>query len=197
MSSSLVGHRVPPSLKWPLFKKGLLFSKSSFKKIRVTPATAAAAFILAGMLSLSAPSEAREQPLAAQAKGTVATSELDLAGLSFYALEEDILALLGPPKSREIAPTAYIDEVLYYGGISIAIAGGQVWDIVATSPKFCTPSGICPGDSVDYVFNILGPTDILYSGESETAVYTTPDMGCSMNLDIVADAVSQIKLTCP
>ncbi len=165
------------------------------------PHTVAVTFILTGVLALALPTEAADshvdRQLVARTKGIVSTSEFSIAGLSFYASEDEILAMLGSPKSREIAPTDYIDEVLYYGGISIAVTGGQVWDIVATSPKFCTPSGICPGDSVDYVFDILGPTDITQYGGLQTAVYTAPDLGCSLNLDIVADAVSQIKLTCP
>jgi hypothetical protein len=170
-----------------------------------TTYTVAITLLLTGCLILVASREAVAKRPAiqttiqteGQTKGIVSSSEFDLSGLSFYTLEEDILTLLGPPKSRDIAPTAYIDEVLYYGGISIAIAGGQVWDIIATSPKFCTPSGVCPGDSVDYVFNILGATEITQSGGREMMSYTAPETSCSLNLDIVADAVSQIELTCP
>lgn len=191
MTSSTVDHRSTKPLGWAILKKS--YANTTY--------TVAVTLILTGFLSFAAAREAVAKrpaiPIGDQTKGIVSSSEFDLSGLSFYTLEEDILALLGPPKSRDIAPTAYIDEVLYYGGISIAIAGGQVWDIIATSPKFCTPSGVCPGDSVDYVFNILGPTDITQSGGGERATYTAPDTGCSLNLDIVADTVSQIGITCP
>ncbi len=128
------------------------------------------------------------------AKGTVSAGEFSLAGLDFYATEAEVIAILGSPKSRETQPNSFIDEVLYFGGISVAIAGNQVWDIIATSPKFCTPSGVCPGDSVDYAFNVLGPTDIV----GQEAIYTSPMMGlCSINLGISGDIISQIKLACP
>lgn len=130
-------------------------------------------------------------------KGTVYPGELNLSGLTLNTTETEIYSLLGPPKSREIGPTSYIDEILYYGGISIAVSGGMVWDIIATSPKFCTPSGVCPGDSVDWVFDTLGSTALVPAGSGQRAIYASPSMGsCSLNLDIVAEAVSQIELAC-
>lgn len=126
-------------------------------------------------------------------KANVYAGELSIAGISLSSTEDDILWLLGPPKSREALPGSFIDEILYYGGISISLAGGQVWDIIATSPKFCTPSGVCPGDSVSRVFNTLGPTDII----GQRAVYTASGMGsCVMDLSIAYNAVSQIQLVC-
>lgn len=136
----------------------------------------------------------QHQTVQLAAKGTVSAGELSITGLNFYATEAEVLAVLGPPKSRETLPNSFIDEVLYFGGISIAVAGGQVWDIIATSPKFCTPSGVCPGDSVDYAFNVLGPTDIV----GQEATYTSPATGsCSISLGISGDIISQIKLACP
>ncbi|MFK8185866.1 MAG: hypothetical protein AB8B99_21015 [Phormidesmis sp.] len=126
-------------------------------------------------------------------KANVYAGELSIAGVTLSSTEDDILWLLGPPKSREVMAGSFIDEILYYGGISISLAGGQVWDIIATSPKFCTPSGVCPGDSVSRVFNTFGPTDII----GQRAVYTASGMGsCVIDLSIAYDAVSQIQLVC-
>ncbi|MGB3300959.1 MAG: hypothetical protein WBA76_22045 [Phormidesmis sp.] len=142
----------------------------------------------------SIPQPKRELPQAAAIKGTVSASEFNIVGLDFYATESDVFAILGPPKSREALPNSFIDEVLYFGGISVAMLGGQVWDIIATSPKFCIPSGVCPGDSVAAAFDILGPTEII-GGE---AIYTSPAMGaCSINLGLSGDIIDQIKLACP
>ena len=127
---------------------------------------------------------------------SIHSGELNLSGLTLNTSEIGIYDLLGEPKSRDINPTSYIDEILYYGGISVAISDGRVWDIVATSPKFCTPSGVCPGDSVDLLFDTLGPTALIPAGGRQRAIYAAPSMGCSLNLDIVADTVSQIELAC-
>jgi hypothetical protein len=203
MTSSIVCHRSSAKLYGWAIRWAIRWAILNRKGYTSASQTAAACLILAsiltpGILTPGVPIKAAEKLPIAQAKGTVSTSEFDLAGVNFYTLETDVVELLGPPKSRDIAPTSYIDEVLYYGGISIAITGGQVWDIVATSPKFCTPSGVCPGDSVDYVFSILGPTDITQSGDRQTATYTAPEMSsCSLELDIVADTVNQITITCP
>ncbi len=130
-------------------------------------------------------------------KGTVYAGELNLSGLTLNTTESEVYSLLGPPKSREISPTSYIDEILYYGGISVALSGGMVWDIIATSPKFCTPSGVCPGDSIDLVFDTLGFTALVPSGGSQRAIYAAPSMGsCALNLDVVAESVSRIVLAC-
>ena len=123
-------------------------------------------------------------------KASVYAGELSIAGVTLYSTKEDVLWMLGTPKSQETLPGSFIDEILYFGGISISFAGNQVWDIVSTSPKYCTPSGICPGDPVSYVFDTLGPTDIV----GQNAVYTAG--GCRMDLGIAYDAVSQIKLVC-
>lgn len=180
--------------------------------------TSATSFLVACALAIATPHSASAQPASPQAthsatslkpaigqkhqqqtvqlsvKGTVSADEFSITGLDFYATEAEVIAILGPPKSRETLPDSSIDEVLYFGGISVAIVGDQVWDIIATSPKFCTPSGVCPGDSVDYAFNVLGPTDIV----GQEAIYTSPAMGsCSINLGISGDIVSQIKMACP
>lgn len=145
-------------------------------------------------LNPSITQQKRKLPQAAANKGTVSASEFNIVGLDFYATESDVFAILGPPKSREALPDSFIDEVLYFGGISIAMLGGQVWDIIATSPKFCIPSGVCPGDSVETAFDILGRTEIV----GAEAIYTSPAMGaCSINLGISEDIISQIKLACP
>lgn len=127
---------------------------------------------------------------------TINPGELNLSGITLNTSETEIYNILGSPKSRDIGPTSYIDEILYFGGISIAVSGGMVWDIVATSPKFCTPSGVCPGDSVDLLFDTLGPTALIPAGGRQRAIYAAPSMGCSLNLDIVANTVSQIELAC-
>lgn len=127
---------------------------------------------------------------------TIYPGELNLSGITLSTTETEIYNILGSPKSREISPTAYIDEILYFGGISIAVSNGVVWDIIATSPKFCTPSGVCPGDSVDRLFDTLGPTALIPAGGRQRAIYAAPALGCSLNLDIVSDAVSQIELAC-
>ena len=204
MSSSLICHRPvsPPSWTAAINTSAIPFFTS---------------FLVAGALAIATPHSASAQPASPQAthsaiplkpaigqkrqqtiqpsaKGAVSAGEFSITGLNLYATEAEVIAALGPPKSRETLSNSFIDEVLYFGGISVAIAGGQVWDIIATSPKFCTPSGVCPGDSVDYAFNVLGPTDIV----GQEAIYISPAMGsCSINLGISGDVVSQIKLACP
>jgi len=127
------------------------------------------------------------------AKANVYAGEFSIAGVTLNSTREDVMWMLGSPKSSETLPGSFIDEILYYGGISISFAGGQVWDIISTSPKFCTPSGVCPGDSVSRVFNTLGPTDIV----GQSAIYTASGMGsCVLDLGIAYNAVSQIKLVC-
>ncbi|KPQ34629.1 MAG: hypothetical protein HLUCCA11_14040 [Phormidesmis priestleyi Ana] len=148
---------------------------------------------IASTVAIATTARPFEPPAALLAKGAVYASELNLSGLTLYTTESEIYSILGPPKSREVGPTAYINEILYYGGVSIAVANGQVWDIIATSPKFCTPSGVCPGDSLSLAFDILGPTEII----GTEAVYTAPSMGsCALSLGLAGDTVSQIKLAC-
>lgn len=132
---------------------------------------------------------AKPRALLGAEKANVYSGELSLAGITLSSTKEDVLWMLGTPKSQETL-SGFVDEVFYFGGISISFAGGYVWDIISTSPKFCTPSGVCPGDSVSYVFNTLGPTDII----GQSAVYSAG--ACEMDLAISYDAVSQIKLIC-
>jgi hypothetical protein len=138
----------------------------------------------------------KRSAVTARAKAAVPASEFSIAGVGLDSTEADILALLGSPKSREAAPTDYIDEVLYYGGMSVAIAGGQVWDIISTSPKFCTPSGVCPGDAVTLLFDTLGPTELVPTAAGQQALYS--GLGnCTLEFNIAAETIYQIKLACP
>lgn len=135
----------------------------------------------------------KQPPTFSAAKANLYAGEFSIAGITLSSTIDDVLWMLGSPKSRETFPGAFVDEIFYYGGISVSFAGGQVWDVIATSPKFCTPSGVCPGDPVSYVFDTLGPTDII----GQSAVYTASGMGsCVLDFGISYNAVSQIKLVC-
>ncbi|NJN20043.1 MAG: hypothetical protein HC812_01055 [Leptolyngbya sp. RL_3_1] len=90
------------------------------------------------------------------------------------------------------------DETWQYEGVSIAMAEGQVWSIFATSAEFCTISGVCPGQSITTVFEILGPTTIDdQTYDMPMAFYRSPEVrDCALRITIAADTISELAIAC-
>jgi hypothetical protein len=94
----------------------------------------------------------------------VTEEELSLGGVSLGQTERSVLEALGAPSRRTDNSDGW---QLHYDGLvvwlgydddeSIRTATKKVFEILSTSHRFCTPSGICPGDRVEKVESTYGP----------------------------------------
>lgn len=131
--------------------------------------------------------------------GAPSTGELSLAGLKIG----DSLALvrkkLGKPTSTTGAPGDH-DYILRYRGLRIEmIEPDQILTLESTSPSYCTPSGLCPGQALDEARKRWGPGEI-YDGDSNgTLNYSVDEDSCFLQItpDPSQKFIHSVTFGCP
>lgn len=136
---------------------------------------------------------------AAAPPGAPSTKELSLASLKIG----DPLALvrkkLGKPDSTIGSPGDH-DYKLIYRGLRIEmIEPGQVLTLESTSPSYCTPSGLCPGQPLDEARKRWGPGDIYEEDSSGTLNYSVGDDSCFFQItpDASRELIQSVAFGCP
>ncbi|MEL7067127.1 MAG: hypothetical protein AAGN15_00580 [Cyanobacteria bacterium J06581_3] len=80
-------------------------------------------------------------------------------GMSIGMTQAEVIEQLGEPDDIGMDRRPG-DTLLYSDGMKVYLGDDFVTGAVATGTDFCTPSGICPGDSLESIFNRLGTTVI-------------------------------------
>lgn len=135
----------------------------------------------------------------AASPGAPSSSELSLAGLKIG----DSLALvrkkLGKPESTIGAPGDH-DCILLYRGLRIEmIEPGQVLTLESTSPNYCTPSGLCPGQPLDEARKRWGQGEVYDDGGSGTLNYSVDEDSCFLQIapDASRQRIRSVAFGCP
>jgi hypothetical protein len=130
--------------------------------------------------------------------GAPSPSDLSLAGLKIG----DSLALvrqkLGKPESTIGAPGDH-DYILFYRGLRIEmIEPGQVLTLESTSPNYCTPSGLCPGQPLDEARKRWGQGEV-YDDDSGTLNYSVDEDSCFLQIasDASRQRIRSVVFGCP
>ncbi|MGO1003453.1 hypothetical protein [Lysobacter sp. CA196] len=131
--------------------------------------------------------------------GAPSRGELSLAGLKLG----DSLALvrkkLGKPQSTTGAPGDH-DYHLIYRGLRIEMTQpGQVLLLESTSPDYCTPSGLCPGQPLEQARKRWGEGEI-YDGDDEGILhYGVDDDACFLQIqpDPSRTSIHSVAFACP
>ena len=126
-------------------------------------------------------------------------SELSLAGLKI----DDSLALvrkqLGKPESTVGAPGDH-HYILIYRGLRIEMTEpDQVLMLESTSPRYCTPSGLCPGQPLDEARKRWGKGET-YDGDSNgTLNYSVDEDSCFLQIepDSSRQFIRSVAFACP
>lgn len=133
-------------------------------------------------------------PPAAPSRG-----ELSLAGLKLG----DSLALvrkkLGKPQSTIGAPGDH-DYQLIYPGLRIEmIEPGRVLTLESTSPDYCTPSGLCPGQPLAEARRRWGDGEIYEGDDKGTWHYGVDEDSCFFQIepDPTQQLVHSVAFACP
>lgn len=132
--------------------------------------------------------------------------EFSVGGITIGSGQDEILEILGEPNQIEEGRTSRLYK---YDGLELLIGRSDKPDVFVegvetTLSDFCTPSGVCPGDTVRSVMEKLGITN-LYTDERGTHLTYWPHWpprGCWMNIyldELVQDSdvtIQNIELAC-
>ncbi len=123
-------------------------------------------------------------------------SELGLAGLKPGDPAAQVRKRLGAPTETQGSPKDH-DYSLYYPGLRIdLLAPGEVLLLESTSPRHCTPSGLCPGQPLSEARKRWGEGT---AAEDGTLQYDSDDEACWLEAepDESGQRIATITVACP
>ncbi|WP_206862471.1 hypothetical protein [Lysobacter changpingensis] len=107
-----------------------------------------------------------------------------------------MLRILGKPERRSVsATTDYLPTGLAYPGLTIELDEQGVGRLFASSSRFCTPAGACPGMSLADIQHIYGPAMKVeqVDGVSKGLVFND---GCWLEFTVESGNVETIEVAC-
>ena len=144
------------------------------------------------MLLLSASARAGDFP----------ASELSIGGVASGATEAEVVGLLGEPARR--AETGEGSE-LHYPGLVVTVgwleqqAEGvqrRVLALSGTSPKSCTPRGLCPGMPESEVRSLYGAAEPVQRGAGMFIEYQPEGVHCWLQVSMQTGIVQSLAVAC-
>jgi len=136
-------------------------------------------------------------PVAVGEISTVPDSELSIGGVALDAEESLVVRTLGQPTSTTDTGD-FLNVRLEYSGLTIWLGEGRrVGEILSTSPKHCTPGGICPGMPFSKVEALHGAPVVASREEGEFMEYfPESDFPCWLQLAVSARVVKSVRAEC-
>jgi hypothetical protein len=130
---------------------------------------------------------AAAEPAQAPRPPTIALAELSFAGIVLGDTRAKVSKVLGRP-GETIGQVGDPDYVFRYPGLDITFyEEGKVVGLSSDSPKRCTPSGACPGQTLAQAHARLGrgtaPTPV-----DDVVEYYVADESCWLQLNLDADS---------
>jgi hypothetical protein len=122
-------------------------------------------------------------------------SEHSLGGIVIGQEEVSVIAALGPPRQRNNNVDGALPIELSYNGLVVYLDEQGVGGIVSTSQRFCTPSKVCPGMTIDRVQQIYGAPVSTTRGHTTLLQYFLND-GCWIQLAANKNVISSIEVLC-
>jgi hypothetical protein len=126
-------------------------------------------------------------------------SELSLAGLKIDDPLDLVRKKLGKPESTVGAPGDH-HYILIYRGLRIEMTEpGQVLMLESTSPRYCTPSGLCPGQPLDEARKRWGKGETYDDDSKGTLNYSVEEDACFLQVepDSSRQFIHSVAFACP
>ena len=136
--------------------------------------------------------------LALAASGAVfdARRELSVGGIRLGQSEAYVLSALGKPESRSTSETTdYLPVALEYPGFFIELDEQGVGRLLASSSRYCTPVGACPGMRLSDVQRIYGSAMKVEQIDGVPTGFVFND-GCWLAFSTRAEDVLTIEIAC-
>lgn len=130
---------------------------------------------------------------------TPSRGELSLAGLKIDDSLDLVRKKLGKPESTVGAPGDH-HYLLFYRGLRIEMTEpDRVLMLESTSPRYCTPSGLCPGQPLDEARKRWGKGETYDGDDSGTLNYSVDEDSCFLQIepDPSRQFIRSVAFACP
>ena len=121
-------------------------------------------------------------------------AELSLAGVELGDTEAQVIDKLGVPTSR-VEEADFLHLHLNYVTVKVSFAFEEVAGLFSDNPKGCTPSGLCPGDSLKRMRAVYGAPEIS-ERETGTLFEYYSDCPCWLQIKPAGNKIGAITVAC-
>lgn len=129
----------------------------------------------------------------AKPEASLPLSELSLGGLKLGDSAKRVQRRHGKPQVR--SQPGEMDYAYLYPGLEVSLAeDGRVVGLDATSPKHCTPSGLCPGQPLAKALERWG--DGVGLDDRDGVEYYVPGETCWLRLDLSGQTITALRVLC-
>jgi hypothetical protein len=121
-----------------------------------------------------------------------------LGRVSLGDTREVVRQKLGQPSTTENLGD-HLDLRWRYDGLDVYFYGDPpilVGQIVATKPRHCTSSGVCPGSSLSQMLGRLGPPRETSASMDGTNTYLVDSEACWLEVTVASSMVSTLAIKC-
>ena len=144
---------------------------------------AAVALLLVGTASAAEPALVSDQ-------------ELALGGIALGDTEAAVLRTLGQPR-RTTDTGDFLNIRMDYPGLTVWLGEGRrVGEVLSTSKKNCTPSGICPGMPFERAKGNYGPPLVAEREDGTFMEYPSSQSACWLQLAVSKGIVKSVRAEC-
>jgi hypothetical protein len=127
---------------------------------------------------------------------SISDSELSLGGIALGDSEQVVLAKLGKP-AHVTGTGDFLNIRLDYPGLTIWLGEGRrVGEILSTASRQCSPSGICPGQSLSIATAKLGPALVADREDGRFMEYPSAQSACWLQLAVLKGIIVSIRAEC-
>lgn len=143
-------------------------------------------------LSFLLPAVAIAAPPAKSPPRPIALSELSFAGIALGNSDAQVRKKLGKPRGMTGKPGDH-DYTLHYPGLDVIFyEEGKVTGLNATASSRCTPSGVCPGQTLAQAQAHLGKGTPPTPAEGAVEYYVD-DESCWLQLDLDTESTPRAE----
>jgi hypothetical protein len=132
------------------------------------------------------------------ASGSLSPVTNTIGGIAIGAQRAELTRRLGKPVSVVKTGDALDPQLTYSGGMVVWMRPeiGGVGMIESRGPRYCTNTGVCPGDSVDRVRSRLGMPARELKMDDGAKQYSAVGEACWLEVVIAGGKVDSLALRC-
>ena len=134
--------------------------------------------------------------------GTISDRELTVGGVALGDTEQSVVARLGKPIRRidtgEGMRLEYRGLTVWVGYLEQAKPGvpRRTFELLSTSKRHCTPSGVCPGIAFDKVRAKHGAPLVADREDGQFMEYPSYESQCWLQISVKAGIIQSVRAEC-
>lgn len=133
--------------------------------------------------------------LAIAREGAIPQQELSLGGAAIGDSSSAVVARLGQPR-RKVESSDFLTLHYYYPRVRVSFSDGVVAGLYSDNPDGCTPTHLCPGDSLDRMRALYGPPLVSDRESGRFHEYYAADAYCWLQIAAMGERVASMEVAC-